>query len=468
MDPFAFYVNTSTCEGHSPALRSLGAASSLAACGAKAIAWPHDRCYSLCWLRAQTNACWCRTDREWMPVPTSEADSARIGWPCATSDDCSHNGVCASNGTCTCDVAWGGARCSELRLEPVDRAALGYRAKSAVGENISSWGAPIAYDAATQLWHGYASEMANGCGINAWETNSQIVHITAQSAFGPYTRREVVHSQFAHEPSVRRGPSGEWAMLFSSYALDERSTPTRQASECAACRNGTTPKPNTPGCPFQRGTPKNLGHRFQQMLSVSPDGPGGPWSAPVEIDALSAGWDWNTAFEIESDGSALALIRGGMTWYASKYADNTTWRAVGAPAGAPEGPQFDVGVEDPYVWRDRANASIVHALLHAFTPFYGVHAWAFAPIGRNWSAHGAPLAWHVSGPAYGNSVHFTDGTSFAATRRERPHLVWSPDGLAILALSNGVQFAGTANAPNGDGTFTLVQPVRRASTRSDQ
>ena len=51
---------------------------------------------------------------------------------------------------------------------------------------------------------------------------------------------------------------------------------------------------------------------------------------------------------INEDGSALALIRGGMTWHASNYSDNTTWHAVGTNATGtpgPEGPQWPTSVE---------------------------------------------------------------------------------------------------------------------------
>ena len=460
-----------------PAFRALGTVPSFAACAAATIAWrnassPEQRCSSICFARkprnvSQTNDCACRVDAEWMPTPDGGTDSARILWPCVSNGDCSHNGVCdAASGKCTCDAAWSGHRCGTLQLEPVDPNALGYRPTSNVtGENVSSWGAPVHWDETTALWHGWASEMVAHCGINAWETNSQIVHIVSTSAFGPFARKEVIHPAFAHEPAVERGPHGEWVMAYSSFPLSATSVPTRKASQCLACANGTTPKQGTPGCPFQRGTPKSLGHTFKQMLGVS-TGPAGPWRDLGEVKGLTQGWDWNTAMTIDDDpksatpGAALAMIRGGMTWYASNYADNTTWRAIGAPEGAPEGPQFDFGCEDPYVWRDRRNASIYHAIVHAFTPFYGAHAWAYAPPGRNWSAHGAALEWRISGAAYGNEVTFTDGSSRTFVRRERPHLIWSKDGLVPIALTNGVQYEGHANIPDGDGTFTLIQPLR--------
>ena len=57
--------------------------------------------------------------------------------------------------------------------------------------------------------------MIHGCGINAWESNSRIVHIVADSPLGPFTRKEVMAPVFAHEPGVQRGPGGEWVMLYA-------------------------------------------------------------------------------------------------------------------------------------------------------------------------------------------------------------------------------------------------------------
>jgi hypothetical protein len=101
------------------------------------------------------------------------------------------------------------SECSTVSLV-ADRclSRLGYRPVDARGSNVSSWGAPVVWDDATQLWHGWASEMVAGCGINAWETNSQIVHIVAPSPTGPFERRDVVWPTFAHEPSVTVAPNG--------------------------------------------------------------------------------------------------------------------------------------------------------------------------------------------------------------------------------------------------------------------
>ena len=404
-------------------------------------------------------------------------DSARIVWPCIDDSNCSYNGQCSKKSTiddgdetcktgrCECYQGWKGYVCDELDLLPVDENRIGYRkVDSGTCQNISSWGAPILFDNVSQKWHGYVSEIHGYCGINAWETNSQIVHITSNSPYGPYKRQEVVWPIFSHEPSVVRGPQGEWVMLFSSYHWQNETDLDRVY--CNQCQNGVTPK-NSKQCPYQMGKPRDLSHTFRQMMSIATS-PDGPWSDPIEIPQLSQSWDWNTALTINMDGSAVALIRGGMTWYATNYSNPETWNPVGSLHGkGSEGPGWiGVSVEDPYIWP--ANG-IYHALAHAFNPFFGVHAYAPIPSSPNfnWTRH--MLNWTVTGVAYDNIVQYHDGRMYQFSRRERPHLIWSSscqeeDGRTRapfpLALSSAVQYTGVLREAYADGSFTLVQPIK--------
>ena len=50
----------------------------------------------------------------------------------------------------------------------------------------------------------FAAEMTQNCGINSWMRNSQIVHAVSQSAFGLYSRTDVVLPPFEHEPDMAR------------------------------------------------------------------------------------------------------------------------------------------------------------------------------------------------------------------------------------------------------------------------
>jgi hypothetical protein len=494
---FSSFQNTSACHGldheggklpwgtSSGDLKYLGVTSTLEACNAAAAVWKNasasaERCLSTCWYRAAwnqsvTNQCFCNAAPVWMPLPSPEADSAVVNWPCTGPDDCSYNGVCGADGACKCQPAWGGVRCGELQLLPVDSKAMGFREVGADDSNVSTWGAPVLYDEASDKWHAWASEMMHGCGINAWETNSQIVHLTADQPSGPFKRTGVFAPPFAHEPDVVRDPgSGRWVMTYSAFNSVSKAVAGRGYDEstlaavvCTNCSNGASPPQGSPGCPFQRGRPANLSHAMIQMMAIA-DSPEGPWQQ-LELHGLTAGWDWNTALTINTDGSAVALIRGGMTWHAGNYSDNTTWHAVGTNASGtpgPEGPQWaGGGVEDPYIYRD--GDGIYHALAHAFTPFYGVHAFVHPhDVPANWSDPNVPLRWTLSGAAYDNNVQFKNRGSFAFSRRERPHLIWkegesAANGTTPVALSNGVEYGKEANTAGEDTIFTLVQLLQQ-------
>lgn len=496
--PAEIFANASTCPelGRSQGagesgerVKYVGMAPSIEACTTAAAAWqnasaPADmaRCRSVCWFAAPRNAsfadqCYCRVDQAWLPTPALGADAALLHMVCRSDRDCSFNGRCeaspsgigaSGNATatgCACDPGWGGAFCSELRLLPVNASRIGYRralpdGPGGAAQNVSSWGASVLWDAASGQWHGWSSEIRAHCGINAWETNSEVVHVVANDAEGPYQRREVVWPVFAHEPTVSRGPRGEWVMLYSSYPMNG----TQVASSlCTNCSDGVTPplavagQPG--GCPFERGSPKALAHPFRQMLAVSTSGPNGPWGEHnVEIPQLTVPWDWNTAMDIAADGSAVALIRGGMVWHADNYSDPATWRPVGGAGGQGEGPQWTIGVEDPFVYRDQRGR--FHALAHAFSPLFGVHAIAVDGTPSNWT-DGTPMRWEITGAAYGNRVTFADGTVREYSRRERPHLIFGSGERQQqpIALVNGVQYGGAPNQPFTDGVYTLVQPI---------
>ncbi|KAL3938096.1 MAG: hypothetical protein SGBAC_006925 [Bacillariaceae sp.] len=468
-------------------LIALNSTVSLNECLNEAVRWTDPsnsdkRCRTACWYevassKSMTNhQCRCLVDPIWMPRSERNGEkvsSTRLLWACQDDSDCSYNGRCRTDGRCQCSDAWNGPTCGELDLLPVDKTKLGFRQVDDNGCNISSWGAPILWDDKSQLWHGFASEIQNNCGINAWETNSRIVHITGNSPHGPFLKRKVVFPAFSHEPSVVRGPNGEWVMLFSSYRYNATGL---DSVLCKSCKGGVTPEISE-RCPYQLGNPKNLHHRFQQLMSKAPS-PFGPWSSPIEIPQLSTGWDWNTDLTINADGSAVALIRGGTTVYASNYSDPTTWKindggdllssSLSLPLPLPLSQLQHKGwdgasVEDPYIWQQ---SGVYHAIAHAFLPFYGVHAYApIPPASFDWDAY--PLNWTVTGIAYDNLVHFTDGSQHAYARRERPHLVWGPSG-NVLALSNGVQFDGKLRDHYKDGVFTLVQPVRSSKRDNPQ
>ena len=71
---------------------------------------------------------------------------------------------------------------------------------------------------------------------------------------------------------------------------------------------------------------------------------------------------------INTDGSAVALIRGGMVWHADLYSNPETWHPMnGGSSTDKQSPQWPIAVEDPFIWRDAHG--VYHALAHCFDPF---------------------------------------------------------------------------------------------------
>eukprot|EP01079_Euglenida_sp_SAG-EU17-18_P010988 gene10988-1995_t len=138
---------------------------------------------------------------------------------CASDMDCHLNGVCkpAAPGvppSCECDLAWGGDRCDTLRLGPARHPA--YR-----NSTTGSWGASVVRDDAGGFGMAVA-EMANGCGLASWRSNSRVAIATAPgpSPLGPFSHRKVVLPCYAHNPALRRAPDGTYLLFFMGRGKD--------------------------------------------------------------------------------------------------------------------------------------------------------------------------------------------------------------------------------------------------------
>ena len=114
------------------------------------------------------------------------------------------------------------------------------------------------------------------------------------------------------------------------------------------------------------------------------------------------------------------------------------------------------GVEDPFLYQDVSG--VFHAVFHNQIQddderLCGAHAYSTDGI-----------SWTFTGTAWGNTVHFDDGSSYAFSRRERPHFIFGDPGspTTITHLSTGVQYGPHApiSVDGEDATFTLLQPVR--------
>ena len=392
---------------------------------------------------------------------------------CITNADCSLNGICDDR-QCACEAAWTGPQCDRLAFTAALRHS-GYRHKSLSGTNTSSWGGSVLHSETDRRWHMWTSEIINNCGLNAWQSNSRIVHTVSDEPTGEFTFVDEVVPVFAHNPTVVRGEKGEYVMLF------EYSEHHPCGFQTCSCDNGTT----TQAC-IARQAARHCDYnraRWPSYMAFASDA-NGPWSEPELIPIfrdVGGQGDFNLSPIIFPNGSALILYRwGGGTPYEShlRLGHAVHWRNVSSYTisnatdlfpGLPTG-----GFEDPFAYRDARGR--FHALIHSMVGEESCHrlgdpsgkgacgAHIFSEDGLTWHTHA------VSG-AYNGTVNFAADATAAAerlifTRRERPHAIFAPGscgGGSVLAPC-GEPLAVTTSVvyPPLDGSFTLLQPLLRS------
>ena len=317
-------------------------------------------------------------------------------------------------------------------------------------------------------WHMFASQMVNGCGLNYWAMNSQVIRATSDNPLGPYTYQQVILPVFAHDANVMEAPTGEIVLLVTArkgvrpYNCNNVNTTTNNASPPPSFQNSTTP-------------PKD------SYMLWAPQ-PEGPWSEPVLV-LNSTIWNadyWNVTGRvahcdsnlngiINDDGSFLGLWRKCETLNLLTIPHRLTatdWKNASTyqPHLQPLFVLAGSGAEDPTnIWTTTINGlTAYHAIFHdeqatrcmlGQCSANGRHA--FSLDGKSWR--------YASRNAYSKSVEFWNPTNnstetLSLDTRARPHVVLDRPTGSLLALSTGVE----ANKPEvSDYVYTLVQPLRR-------
>ena len=128
---------------------------------------------------------------------------------------------------------------------------------------------------------------------------------------------------------------------------------------------------------------------------------------------------------IRSDDSLFCLGRPGLGMLrASNWRNISTYSPWKQPRGSIRG-------EDPMVWIDQDNSSVLHAVTHGggWGQPFGFHYWS-TDGGESWKDNNAVKV-------YSNVVMLANGGNKTLSRRERPHVVLDKAGVPI-ALTNGV------------------------------
>lgn len=355
---------------------------------------------------------------------------------CRSASDCSYNGDCQrTSARCLCVAGWTGPACDALDLKP-SPSTLGYHAVAARGDDgdggkgrTASWGGSV-LRGDDGMWHMYAAEITGGCGMNVWLSNSRVVHaISTDPESVPFTFAGEVASVFAHEPIAQRAPTGEYVIWFTAV-LPPSKPPVNGGKMCRGCSNGRSPA--SCGTDANRNASTPL-----PTYMVYSSSPNGPWSSPAEIPGTAVFADSNFSPVILPNGSVVGLMRQTVVM-AAHWRDPSSYRTVG---------RWSDRGEDPYVYLDRAG--IFHNIVHiGRTNTHGLHYWSLDGI-----------TWIASpGPAYNNTITYSDAPPRTLGCRERPHIVLGSKG-NVIGLTNGAAPVTCHTAGADDYAFTSLQLV---------
>ena len=62
-------------------------------------------------------------------------------------------------------------------------------------------------------FHLYASAFSEACGLNAWTTNSEVIHAVGTSAVGPFVFRDVALPVYHHNAQPAVAPDGTFLIF---------------------------------------------------------------------------------------------------------------------------------------------------------------------------------------------------------------------------------------------------------------
>lgn len=348
-----------------------------------------------------------------------------FGGKCEDESDCYGNGDCL-NERCACDAAWSGSdHCDVLRFNRSETHVYsGYHNKTE-----ASWGGNAVYDEDSGTYHLFVAQIANGCGLGSYGTNSMVIRAESSDPGGPYTFKQIVVEPFAHNPTVRKLPNKEGYVVFFIGSGDE------SPSSVVNCSTATPPEMSSAS--FASST--------SSIHAVHATSIYGPWSSPVSlefpINTSSSQWGpevTNPSPHVESDGSVTMALQREFTPNEGKeligVARASTWqgpyRMITETPIEPEHFYCVAGTgEDPFLWKtDRG----YHMLYHGMCPtgFLEAHYAFSANDGRTWTV--SPRK------TYPYEFYYANQMSHFFARVERPQLVFNENGTTPLYLSNGV------------------------------
>ena len=346
---------------------------------------------------------------------------------CKDDVDCSLNGDCIG-GVCACDAAWSGhPSCDVLAFDtPAQTRDLGYHNAS----GYSSWGGNAVLDDGDGLHHLFVAQFANHCELGDWGSTSLIVRaVSSTGPAGPFAWAQDVILPFAHNPTVRKLPSGAGYVLYMIGGT--RNPQPKNCSNSSSTVAAATAAAAAVDDPL-------IGTSIRASFAPSVTG---PWTTPVPINFTNHSpllWrgGTNPSPHVHPDGSVTLAFQmqpqdSSKHWELVGVATASSWRGpftlVSPDPVTPGGPLCVAGRdEDPFLWQSPRG---YHIVTHGMCPT-AVHQahYKFSLDGITW----------VTSPrqTYPYRVDYADGGSTALLRVERPQLAFAVHDAATGTFSN--------------------------------
>jgi hypothetical protein len=278
-------------------------------------------------------------------------------------------------------------------------------------------------------YHLFAAAFTNHCGLNAWKSNSEVIHAVSNSPVGPFEFHDVALPVWHHNPQIVRHTDGTY-LLFSI---------------------GLSPEPKPANCTkddIESEVDDNMASQELIQLHYS-NSIYGPWTMLL-INGNSNLFDGtNPTPWVNPDGSL----------YVGSHSKDFTvsmaphWKGPYSAAKVVFQPDGVYNIEDPFLWFD-SKAQKWKVLLHQYNATdtkNQVRVGGYAESATS-DIYGAWTLQSNETPAYNITVHFTDSTTINYTRRERPKLLFNPDGTPSI-LYNGVCYQ------NSD-CYTIAEQIK--------
>jgi len=81
--------------------------------------------------------------------------------------------------------------------------------------SLVSWGGSVIEtpDDPKYRYHLFAAAFTNNCGLNAWKSNSEVIHAVSLNPLGPFVYLDVVASVWNHNPQIVRHTDGTYLLF---------------------------------------------------------------------------------------------------------------------------------------------------------------------------------------------------------------------------------------------------------------